>query len=364
MPSTHFIGLMSGTSLDGVDAALVQFDHGTVTCVATCYQPYSSDLKQTLLALHHPQKDELALSLKVAIEVSHRYAEVIKALLSKTSLSSRDITAIGAHGQTIRHVPEDQYSCQLLNSALLAEKTGINVISDFRSRDIAAGGQGAPLVPAFHQAMFAHRNENRAVINIGGIANITYLAKSGHVSGFDTGPGNILLDHWTQLKLGQPYDKSGQWAKSGALIQSLLTNLLTEPYLRQSPPKSTGRDLFNAHWLQQHILYPHCKPEDIANTLVEYSAQTMIDQMHHFCPDVDNIYLCGGGTHNAYLLERIQALSSQPVYTTDSLGIAGDWVEAIAFAWLAKQFVDAQPGNIPEVTGAAGPRILGTMSLA
>ncbi len=364
MANAYFIGLMSGTSLDGVDAALVQFDDDTVNCVATCYQPYPADLKQTLLSLHHPQNDELALSLQVANHIAQRYADAIEALLSKTNLTAKDITAIGAHGQTIRHVPEQHYSCQLLNSAQLAEKTKINVISDFRSRDIAAGGQGAPLVPAFHQAMFSHPDENRAVINIGGIANVTYLAQSGHVSGFDTGPGNILLDHWTQLKLEQSYDKDGHWARSGTLIQSLLTNLLTEPYLQQPPPKSTGRDLFNDTWLQQHILYPHCKPEDIANTLVEFSAKTLVDQMNQYFPDINSIYLCGGGTHNAYLVERIQAINSVPVYTTDSLGIASDWVEAIAFSWLAKQFVESKPGNIPHVTGAAGPRILGTMSLA
>lgn len=364
MTDGYFIGLMSGTSLDGVDAALVQFSAGKSHCEATYYQAYPDTLKNSLLSLHNTASDELSTSLTVANQISDLYADAVLGLLNKANANHANIHAIGAHGQTIRHVPEHGYSCQLLNSARLAEKTKINVISDFRSRDIAAGGQGAPLVPAFHQAFFAHPHENRAVVNIGGIANVTYLAQSGKVSGFDTGPGNILLDHWTQLKLGQAYDHDGQWAKSGNVIESLLANMLAEPYLQAHPPKSTGRDLFNAQWLQQHILYPHCKPEDIARTLVEFTAKTLIDQTSRFCDQVDKLYLCGGGTHNAYLIERIQALSPVGVNTTDTLGINSDWVEAIAFAWLAKRFMDGAPGNIPAVTGAAGPRILGTMSLA
>lgn len=364
MTDGYFIGLMSGTSLDGIDAALVEFSGDSVHCSETYYQAYPDRLKNDLLSLHHNSNDELSLSLTVANQISDYYAEAVLCLLDKAKLESKNIHAIGAHGQTIRHVPEHGYSCQLLNSARLAEKTKINVVGDFRSRDIAAGGQGAPLVPAFHQASFAHPSENRAVVNIGGIANVTYLAQSGQVSGFDTGPGNLLLDHWTQLKLGKAYDQNGQWAKSGNVIDNLLTNMLAEPYLQLHPPKSTGRDLFNAKWLQEHILHLHCKPEDIASTLIEFSAKTIVEQTNRFCPEVDNLYLCGGGTHNAYLMERVQALAPVTITTTDTLGIASDWVEAIAFAWLAKQFVDGKPGNIPAVTGAAGPRILGTMSLA
>lgn len=364
MSDEYFIGLMSGTSLDGIDAALVKFSNETVACIETYYQPYSDALKDTLLTLHATQQDELSLSLLVANTIAEEYAETSLALLKKSKFKATDINAIGAHGQTIRHVPEQGYSCQLINGALLAEKTNINVISDFRSRDIAAGGQGAPLVPAFHQAIFANPDENRAVINIGGIANVTYLPQLGEISGFDTGPGNILLDHWTQLKLETAYDQGGSWAKSGQVIESLLTNMLAAPYLQEHPPKSTGRDLFNAKWLQEHILYPHCKPEDVACTLVEFTAKTIIEQTLRFCPKVDSLYLCGGGTHNAYLVERIQTLSPVLVETTEMLGVNSDWVEAIAFAWLAKQFVDGKPGNIPAVTGAAGPRILGTMSLA
>lgn len=364
MTDGYFIGLMSGTSLDGIDAALVEFSGASIQCSETYFQAYSDTLKKKLLSLHHAANDELALSLRVSNEISDLYADAVLSLLKKAQVKSESIQAIGAHGQTIRHVPEHGYSCQLLNSARLAEKTGVNVVSDFRSRDIAAGGQGAPLVPAFHQACFAHPAENRAVVNIGGIANVTYLPHSGQVTGFDTGPGNLLLDHWAQLKIGKTYDKGGQWAKSGQVIDSLLNNMLAEPYLLLTPPKSTGRDLFNAKWLQQHILYPHCKPEDVACTLVEFSAKTIIEQTNRFCHKIHSIYLCGGGTHNAYLKERIQSLSPVTVKTTDALGINSDWVEAIAFAWLAKQFVDRKPGNIPAVTGAAGPRILGTMSLA
>lgn len=364
MSNGYFIGLMSGTSLDGVDAALINCANDQCNCVETFFLPYPKDFKKQILSLHLPQENELELSLVTANEVSNLYATAVSKLLEQAQLTASDIIAIGAHGQTIRHRPELGFSCQLLNSAMLAELTQINVVSDFRSRDIAAGGQGAPLVPSFHQAIFSHPTINRAIVNIGGISNVTYLPTDDKILGFDTGPGNILLDHWIQLKLDLPYDKGGQWAKSGQCLDSILNSMLSDPFFTLMPPKSTGRDLFNAGWLQQHILYPHCKPEDIANTLVEFTVSSILQQMHQFCDAVEEIYLCGGGARNTFLVERLNAMSTASIKTTDNLGIHSDWVEAIAFAWLAKQYFNRASGNAPTVTGAAGPRILGTMSVA
>ncbi len=373
--SRYFIGLMSGTSLDGVDAVLVQMapaeiDQASSIAVALTqagqvFMPYPAALKQTLLALHQPAHHELHQSAVVSNQLAELYAQAVQQLLAQTGMSPAAITAIGNHGQTIRHCPEladgQAYTLQLGNHALLAERTGITVVGDFRSRDIAAGGQGAPLVPAFHQAVFAAKQVHRVILNIGGIANVTDLPVGGEVTGFDTGPGNLLLDAWTQQHTGAAYDAGGQWAAQGKVIPALLASLLAEPYLTLSPPKSTGRDLFNRHWLAPHLDRHANTPVNVACTLLEYTAKTIADALQKHCSGAQEVYLCGGGAHNQTLVTRLQALSGLPLQPTDVLGVGADWVEAVAFAWLAQRCIDGQPANLPAVTGARGPRILGAI---
>ena len=358
--SNLFIGIMSGTSLDGVDAALVSFDNGSCHLIQTQFLDYPDSLKVELLALHEPTHNELEAAFILAFRLAHLYIDAIKQLLVKAKVNAADISAIGCHGQTIRHRPELGFTLQIGNNALLAELTNISVVGDFRSRDIAAGGQGAPLVPAFHQAMFASNKVNRAIVNIGGIANITYLAKNGQVLGFDSGPGNMLLDSWTKLKTGKDYDKDGAWSATGVVLQTLLSGMLAEPYFALPPPKSTGRDLFNDHWLKQHQLYPHLRPQDVARTLVALTAHSIVDAIAPM--DVDEVYVCGGGAHNALLMSSLKdMLGDRRLSTTDELGVGLDWVEAVAFAWLAKQTLENKPSNLPSVTGAKGARVLGAI---
>ena len=359
------IGIMSGTSLDGVDVALCAFENQHCQLIATHFLPYSDALKLELLALHEPSQNELEAAIIMGNRLAVLYADAAKKLLKSANKNASEISAIGCHGQTIRHRPELGFTLQIGNNALLAELTGISVVGDFRSRDIAAGGQGAPLVPAFHLAVFGSKQVNRALINIGGIANITYLGKNGDVLGFDSGPGNMLLDSWTKLKIGKDYDADGAWAATGVVLDSLLTNMLAEPYFALLPPKSTGRDLFNDHWLKQHQLYPHLRPQDVARTLVALTAHSIVDALNK-CGDVDEVYLCGGGAHNQLLVDALQALlgagsGAVSVSTTKELGIDVDWVEAVAFAWLAKQTIDNKPSNLPAVTGAKGLRVLGAI---
>lgn len=363
-----FIGVMSGTSLDGIDVALCTFEADACELIATHFLAYPAELKLELLALHKPEANELETALLLGNKLAILYAEAVNKLLVSAKKSANDIAAIGCHGQTIRHRPELGFTLQIGNAALLAELTNISVVSDFRSRDIAAGGQGAPLVPAFHKAIFASSKLNRAIINIGGIANITYLSKTdalqgfGSVIGFDSGPGNMLLDAWAKLKLGKDYDANGEWAATGVVLSTILDNMLAEPYFALPPPKSTGRDLFNDDWLKQHILYPHCRPQDIARTIVELSAYTICQALTKYCPDVDEVYLCGGGARNTLLINTLKAmLKDSPVLDTDVLGVGVDWLEAVAFAWLAKQTLENKPSNLPAVTGAKGLRVLGAI---
>jgi anhydro-N-acetylmuramic acid kinase len=354
-----FIGMMSGTSLDGIDVALCRFDK-SCELIATHFLPYPDALKLDLLALHEPNANELEAAILLGNKLAILYAEAVNKLLAANKKTASDITAIGCHGQTIRHRPELGFTLQIGNSAL-AELTNITVVGDFRSRDIAAGGQGAPLVPAFHQALFGDSTKNRAIINIGGIANITYLAKNGDVLGFDSGPGNMLIDSWVKLHLNQDYDAYGAWAAKGVVLDSLLYNMLAEPYFTLPPPKSTGRDLFNDNWLKQHLLYPHLRPQDVARTLVALTAHSIHDALKK-CGDINEVYICGGGAHNSLLVDALQALlGNAPVQTTKALGIDVDWVEAVAFAWLAKQTIENKPSNLPAVTGAKGLRVLGAV---
>lgn len=363
--SRYFIGIMSGTSLDGVDAALVASTHDTFKQIGQAFVAYPPVVKQAVLALHQPAINELHDAAVMANTLSALYADAVLKLLDQTGLVASDITAIGCHGQTIRHCPDlpdvQAYTLQIGNHARLAELTGISVIGDFRSRDIAAGGQGAPLVPAFHQAVFASTTKNRAIINIGGIANISWLPVHGDVTGFDSGPGNMLLDQWTQHHTGQTYDANGDWSASGKVNTMLLDAMLAEPYLAQDAPKSTGRDLFNQAWLTQHLQGTQDRPENIARTLLELTARSIADAVTRFCPNVDEVYVCGGGAHNRLLITRLTDLLHCAIEPTDLLGVNVDWVEAVAFAWLAQRCVDGLSGNLPAVTGAQGPRILGAI---
>ena len=361
-----FIGIMSGTSLDGVDVALTSFEglaaeNTSCQLIATHFLPYPATLKTELLTLHEPAPNELEAAILMGNRLTVLYADAVNNLLKSVKKSASDIAAIGCHGQTIRHRPELGFTLQIGNAALLAELTNITVVADFRSRDIAAGGQGAPLVPAFHQAIFGSNQFNRVLINIGGIANITYLGKDGTVLGFDSGPGNMLIDSWVKLKFGKDYDANGTWAATGVVLDALLLNMLAEPYFALHPPKSTGRDLFNDHWLKQHQLYAHLRPQDVARTLVALTAHSIVDALTK-CGDVDEVYLCGGGAHNGLLRAELQALlNDKKAFTTDKLGIGVDWVEATAFAWLAKQTIENKPSNLPAVTGAKGLRVLGAI---
>lgn len=356
-----YIGLMSGTSLDGVDAALVDFSEPQPTLLGTHFLPYPEPLVQALLQLHQPRMGELHEAQLISQQLSRLYAQTVNELLQKTGRNAADITAIGNHGQTIRHRPESAYTVQLANNALLAELTGIDVIGDFRARDLAAGGQGAPLVPAFHTAAFGSPQYNRVILNIGGIANISYLPRHGNVFGFDTGPGNLLLDSWIRQQQNQPFDCDGRWAASGSILPELLANLLNEPYFQLPPPKSTGRDLFHLDWLSRHLT-TSMAATDVQATLLALTATSIREAVQRFCPDTEEIFVCGGGARNGALMRALKdQLPQCHITSTETLGIHPDWVEAAAFAWLARQFDLRQPGNLPQVTGARGPRILGAL---
>ncbi len=357
--SKHFyIGLMSGTSLDGVDGVLTSFD-GPLTA---SYSAFPANLKQSLLSLQSSGPDEIHRESVAAQQLAHLYAKCVHELLASANINSDQINAIGAHGQTIRHQPSLGYTRQLNQPALLAELTGIDVIADFRSRDIAAGGQGAPLVPAFHQAVFGLAGHTRVVVNIGGISNISILSADGSVSGFDTGPGNILMDAWIHRHQAKAYDVNGVWAATGSVNDALLAQLMSEPFFAMPAPKSTGRDLFNLAWLQSHLnTYPALRPEDVQATLVALTTKTIADAIQRHTATCDAVYVCGGGAYNSQLMQSLQKQLALPVNSTDVLGISPSHVEALAFAWLAKQFCERLPGNLPAVTGAKGDRILGAL---
>ena len=373
MKDELFIGLMSGTSLDGVDVALVKLnsDNPQLHVLHTYFLPYPSSLRSQIILLQHPLDNELEITALISNQLAYLYAKAVNQLLQISNIGANEIIAIGCHGQTIRHQPGFKdgigFSLQIGNAALLSELTNITVVSDFRSRDIAAGGQGAPLVPAFHQALFSSNCMNRAIINIGGIANITYLERTGtkgnsKMLGFDSGPGNMLLDGWIKLHKNLNYDNKGDWASSGNLIKVLLSEMLMDPYFFLKPPKSTGRDLFNMKWLEKFLLNKNYRSEDVARTLVALTAKSIVNMLSEYCAGVEEVYICGGGAHNTLLIDCIQtSLSNIKIEKTDVLGIEVDWVEAIAFAWLANQCLKSRTSNLPEVTGAKGARILGAI---
>ena len=357
-----YIGLMTGTSLDGVDAVLVDFTDATPRLLGAHALPLSGGLRAQLLTLQAAAADELHQAYLAGNALARCYADAVAQLLAQSGFAPAEIRAIGNHGQTVRHRPECGYTVQLGNHALLAELTGISVVGDFRSRDVAAGGQGAPLVPAFHQAIFGRNGEACVIANIGGIANITVLDGTGKVAGFDTGPGNVLMDSWVQQHQGQPYDANGAWAASGQVLPDLLDHWLAEPYFALAPPKSTGRDLFHAHWLQRSLSDHHYAPQDVQATLCALTARTLADAISQYAPDSRAVYVCGGGAHNATLLRALAArLPGARIDTTAALGVDADWVEAYAFAWLAWCCLNGRVANLPAVTGARGGRVLGAI---
>ena len=362
-PSELYIGLMSGTSFDGVDAALVDL-RSRPLLLGTGFVPYTRALKNTLLDLQTPSRDELHRASLVGSRLSGLYVAAANRVLRECRVEPRFVRAIGCHGQTVRHRPESGYTVQLGSPAMLAERLGIPVVADFRSADIAAGGQGAPLVPAFHAAVFRSARVHRVIVNLGGIANLTDLRCRGPVRGFDTGPGNVLLDAWIGRKLGRAFDRGGRFAARGRTLEPLLKDLLTDPYFRRPPPKSTGRDHFNLDWLRPFGVARH-KAEDVQATLAELTAHSIGRAVAKFCSGVSEVYLCGGGARNSDLVRRIaRTLPGVQVASTLPLGIHPDWVEAMAFAWLAQRRVKGEAGNLPEVTGARNTRVLGAIYAA
>lgn len=363
--STYYIGLMSGTSLDGVDTVLVDFSYKAPKILATHSHQISQTLQTSLVKITKPSWTGSLLDIGTLHQkLGKLFADAVNQLLQETNFSARQIKAIGSHGQTVWHQPlgEHPFSLQLGDANLIAELTGITTIADFRSRDIAAGGQGAPLVPAFHGCALTHPNKNRVILNIGGIANISYLPSfesKDEVLGFDTGPGNGLMDAWISKRKGSSYDKNGEWANSGSILPEALNTLLEDSYFKLSAPKSTGKEAFNLEWLEEKLgnLLDKHKPEDIQATLAELTARTISDNIDACCHE---LFICGGGIHNQFLMERLQKmLPNITIASTQELGIDPDWMEAIAFAWLAKQTIERNPSNLPVTTGAKGFRILG-----
>ena len=389
--SEHYIGLMSGTSLDGVDGVLVEFANEDTSIasstdptapslnasspqrtsrlnlkvLAHVALPFANDLKQTLLALNSPADNEIHRASLAANALTAVYAKAVQSLLDATQLKATQVRAIGAHGQTVRHQPGAHdgigYTTQLNNPSLLAEHTGIAVVADFRSRDIAAGGQGAPLVPVFHHGVFGQPNETVGVLNIGGIANLSVLHANGEVIGFDCGPGNALMDHWCMQHRGLAYDDDGQWARVGQVHGPLLQAMLSEPFLQQAPPKSTGRDLFHKQWLELHLAnLQDISAVDVQATLTEFTALACANDVLRHAQGAKELIVCGGGALNGFLMERLQAaLPNCKVLSSADRGMPPLQVEATAFAWLARQTVLGLNGNAPKVTGAKGARILG-----
>lgn len=371
----HYIGIMSGTSLDGIDAVLAEVsDDGKLKVLAHADIPMDASLRQTYFQLQKSSENELHHEALAANQLAIHYSLIVEKILKITNLKASDIQAIGAHGQTIRHQPSLHdaigYTLQSLNPALLAEKTSINVVANFRARDVVAGGQGAPLVPAFHWSQFA-QSEATAVLNIGGISNLSLLpglkntSNQEFVSGFDCGPGNALMDQWALQSINKPFDDAGEWAAQGQVIEKLLLSLLSDPFFKKAPPKSTGRDLFNADWLNHHLEITESKkspPVDIQATLLTLTAQSIAQSLLQYAPRTKKLVICGGGSKNKYLINTLQSLCpflESSIETTEKFGIDPQAVEAAAFAWLAWSHQVKRPANLPAVTGARGLRVLG-----
>ncbi len=367
----RYIGLMSGTSCDSIDAVLVSFEGGTPNSLHTHSHPIPPELKQKILELSQPGSNEIDRMGQLDRELGIAFAEASIALIESSGLSKDLITAIGSHGQTIRHRPPAKgnthpFTLQIADPNLIAELTGITTVADFRRRDMAAGGHGAPLAPAYHQALFGSELKTRAIVNVGGMGNVTLLRPDEPVLGFDTGPGNVLLDGWIQRHKNLDYDASGAWAGEGECQPELLAKMMAHPYFSAPAPKSTGREDFNLQWLDEVLSQTSAQASevDVQATLLELSARSICESLPSTAP-IDELFVCGGGAHNQTLMNRLaEHLPETMVYTTDALGLCPDWVEAVAFAWLAKRTMHRLSGNLPAVTGANRQTILGGVYFA
>ena len=369
---TLYIGLMSGTSMDGIDGVLVDLAPAAgrpLSVLAHQHTELPEPLREQLMQLNSPGADELHRAALASNALAVSYADTVAAVLAAASVTANRVAAVGAHGQTVRHRPGEfdgrGYTLQLLNGALLAELCGIDVVCDFRSRDVAAGGQGAPLVPAFHAALWARPSQAQAILNLGGIANLSLLGAHGEVGGFDCGPGNVLMDLWCSRHFGRAFDSGGERAAGGRIDHGLLTQLMRDPYFDLAPPKSTGRDLFNSGWLDRQLAAVNAVavlPEDVLATLAELTVASAVQSLQRCAPTTTRLLVCGGGGLNNHLMQRLsQCLPKALVASTEIEGLPPLQVEAVAFAWLAQARLARQPGNRPEVTGAAGLRVLGAL---
>jgi len=362
-----FLGLISGTSMDAIDAALVDFDTSPLSLVAANALPFEPGLKSRIAALvDAPERVSLDEIGQLDVAVAQAFARSALQLMRDAGVSPGAVSAIGCHGQTLRHRTDlpIPFTWQIGDPNTLAELTGLDVVADFRRRDVAAGGQGAPLLPVFHDQVFRSDGEDRVILNLGGIANVTMLKRGAVVSGFDTGPANRLLDAWIARHRPDAFDHDGAWAATGRSDPALLTELLDEPYLKQPPPKSTGRELFNLVWLDKKLGGIERRPEDVQATLLEYTAATVAADVRRYAPDA-SVYVCGGGAHNPALLAALaRRIAPNRVATTAALGLDPDYVEAIAFGWFARRTLAGLPSNAPSVTGARGPRVLGGIYLS
>lgn len=363
----YYIGLMSGTSSDAIDAALISVS-SKVELIATHSSPITTELRQQIHQLCDPQRGTIDQLGHLDYQLGHAFADTALALIADANIPREKIIAIGSHGQTIRHRPSanpSPFTLQIGDPNIIAEKTGITTIADFRRRDMALGGQGAPLVPAFHRAIFSSDKTDRAIVNIGGMANITWLPKSqleSDVIGFDTGPGNVLLDAWIYKHFQKSYDQNGNWAAQGNTHQHLLDLLLGEEFFGQAPPKSTGREMFNLAWLENNLQQLHqvISPIDVQRTLLTLTAKSIADSINHLARSNTEVYVCGGGALNQLLMKELEELlTPYSVNSTRDLGIDPQWIEAMAFAWLAHQRMKNKTGNIAAVTGAKNPGVLG-----
>ena len=367
MNEGYYIGLMSGTSLDAVDAALLEIsDSNNVSLIMADEYNIPDKMRQDILNISSGSLDSLHAIATLDHQLARVYAESVLLLLSNIGISARDIQAIGSHGQTVRHMPDESppYTVQLGNGALLAELTDIKIVNDFRQADIAAGGQGAPLAPLFHHHLFHEQEQTVVGLNLGGIANISILHANGKISGFDTGPANTLMDQWISHHHQARYDKDGNWDRSGSVNTTLLENLLAEPWLNMAPPKSTGPELFNMRWLNDHMQGMETSPEDVQHTLCEFSAITVSNAIKNHAADCSKVILCGGGAYNPLLVERIQShLPGCAVVGSNVYGIDPKWIEASMFAWFAWRTLNGLPSNVPAVTGASHEAVLGAIHL-
>ncbi len=368
-----YLGLMSGTSIDSIDVAAVEFTHDIPQVLGSHSHPIPEKLREQILNLCLPGKDSVQLYCETDNQLGELFSEAALRLIDSLNIQPNQIAAIGSHGQTIRHLPPSSgtntekagYSLQISDPNIIAARTGCTVVADFRRADMALGGHGAPLVPAFHQRLFSHPEKNRVIVNIGGIANITVLAANGDCSGYDTGPGNILMDSWCQRHLGTAFDNNGDWGNSGTVDNQLLSQLKSHSFFAQSAPKSTGREEFNQRWLEEQLAGHDLPAEDIQATLMQLTAEGIADQIKHLDLPISEVFVCGGGVLNGALMQRLaKAIPESTVRSTSELGLDPNWVEACAFAWLAKQRLEGKPGNLPSVTGASKEAILGGIYLA